>query len=311
MAETIRETVSFGPLPGGDVLRAKLTFRSVVPELAIPEPADAAYDFSASIAFLLDLPETEWRMEGLSISRRVPMRILREFFDGALLYAAAQLGRLRDVLGAMADRRILVKCLAGMPELMVKYRYYLGLANDDGEYKIYSGSGDDLQLIGIRDPYDRLFWLTAPPTRNLIVREYGKSSVVVKGSRELTIYGKGCRPRSVLGFRWCLDHLVGKDDPVRKFLDAVYSNVRIPEYHSCRLGDNVLFQIPRLVAGLVGAMNYLFTNDLLMPYESRERGPFKPRLFRLAGTRPLAGGKMEVRSDDVSFPLDASFRCYS
>ncbi len=311
MAEKIEKEIDFGPVPGGNTLRVKLSFRSVVPEVAVPNPPDLSYDFSAAIAEVLGRPEEEWRIQGFGISRSVPMRILHEFYDGVLLYRATQLGILQETLGGLAAHRILVKCLAGLPELIVKYRFYLGIADDDGKYKILTGQGDDLQLLGIQDPYDRLFWLPAGSTRRKIRDEYGPVSVTVKGRREIVVYDDRGALRQVLGFWQCLEELIPeRDDPVRRFLGSVYTNVRIPEVHGCRLGDNVLFQLDRLVPGLMTSMNFLFANDLDMPWKRRERGPFTLMLFRLAGARPISESKMRVERQDVLLPLESAAKYY-
>lgn len=86
------------------------------------------------------------------------------------------------------------------------------------------------------------------------------------------------------------------------FLQSIYTNVRVPEYHGCRLGDNALFEIDQLMSNLVKAMNYMFTNDLNLPYKRRERGPFAIRLFRMAGAQPLPQGKLLVGREDVLLP---------
>ena len=297
---------------GGDetYLKVHLKFRSVVPDLSIPEPTDVSYDFSAALAEFLGLSQDAWRIEGLGISRSVPQRVLHEFYDGALLYGAMLAGKLPDAFGALCAERLLVKCLSGFPEVLVKYRYYRGLANDDGEYRILSDRKDDLALIGIQDPYDRLYWLPAPSTARKIRERYGKVSIVVRGGRDLPVYKKGA-PLPVLGFQWCLRQLFGeRDDPVRDFLRSVYENVRVPEYHGCRLGDNAVFQVHRLVPGLVRAMNYLFTEDLEMPWKRQPRKPFALRLFRMAGAEPIPGSKMLVHLQDCLLPVESASRHY-
>lgn len=81
MAEKIEKEIDFGPVPGGNTLRVKLISRSVVPEVAVPDPPDLSYDFSAAIAEVRGRPEEEWRIQGLGISRSVPIahtpRVLR------------------------------------------------------------------------------------------------------------------------------------------------------------------------------------------------------------------------------------------
>jgi hypothetical protein len=307
MSDEIEKTVKFGPIIGGKTLHFELKFRRIASPLALPKPSKLSYDFSAAIAEVLGLQERSWRIEGLGICRYVPMRVLHEFYDAALLYGAIQRGILPDALGALAAERILVKSLSGLPELMVKYRFYLGIANDDGEYKIVSGKGDNLELIGIQDPYDRLFWLPAYSTGMKIIQKYGKTSIVVEGREHLQVYDDHGRVLPVLGFRYCLSQLIpNKQDQARAFLEAVYTKVRIPEFHSCRLSDNVLFQIDELMAGLIKVMNYLFDEKLAKAWRKRERSPFKIRLFRMAGAHPLPGEKMLVHHEDVLLPLESS-----
>lgn len=311
MKETIRKTVDVGSLPGVGKIRARLSFRSVVPDVVVAEPPDLSYDFSAAIAQVLGRPEAEWSTEGLAVSRSVPVRVLHEFYDGVLLYESMRLGILPNAFGALAAQRIVVKCLAGMSELMVKYRFYLGLADDNGEFKILTGKGNDLQLIGIQDPYDRLFWLSASSTQRKVREKYGPTTVVVKGRRELQVYNARGALRSVLGFRKCLEELIPqRNAPVRRFLDSVYTNVRIPEFHGCRLGDNVLFQLDRLVPGLIKSMNHLFANDLGMPWNRHPRKPFRLMLFRLAGTQPVSGAKVLVMKEDITFRLESAEKYY-
>ena len=104
---------------GGDetYLKVHLKFRSVVPDLSVPEPTDVSYDFSAALAEFLGLSQDAWRIEGLGISKSVPQRVLHEFYDRALLYGARLAGTLPDAFGALCTERLLVKCLSGFPEV--------------------------------------------------------------------------------------------------------------------------------------------------------------------------------------------------
>lgn len=156
----------------------------------------------------------------------------------------------------------------------------------------------------------RSYWLPTPSTLRLIRDKCGEVSIFVKGRSEIQVYERG-RILPVLRFRWCLDRLIPDTrDKVRQFLSETYTHVRIPEYHACRLGDNVLFQLDRLVPGLITAMNFLFSENLAMPWSRVPRQPFAPRLFRLAGTVPLPGGKMQVQLEDAILPSKFSERFY-
>jgi hypothetical protein len=311
MSKIIKRKLKFGPDMKGEYFHSEVTFRSVVPTLEIKDPKNLSYDFSATLAEILGVPEKNWRIPGLGISKYVPARILYEFYDASLMYLAMQKNSLDDAFGALAAERIILKSVSGMPEIMVKYRYYLGIADNKGEYKIVSGKGDDLQLIGIQDPYDRLFWLDTPATKKKIIDMYGKTSIIVEGNKKIEVYNNKCNSKRQLGFNKCLSTIIPeKTNPVREFLQSIYTNVRIPEYHVCRLGDNALFELDKLMSNLVKAMNYLFTNNLNLPYKRRKRKPFAIRLFRMASAQPYKKNKMKVENIDILLPAESAKKYY-
>jgi hypothetical protein len=300
VAERIKDHLKIGPFDDGKFYETDIEFQSMVPEVPQVEPPPLACDFSAVIAQTVGLDRAKWRIAELALCREVPNEVLHELYPTALMYVILRGGNLPNSLSGLAAQRIIVKCAAEAPELLVRYRYYLGLADDNGEFKTVTDDGADVGFMGLMDPYDRLFQVLDPRTGRSIHQHHGKQGVTVKGRKELQLYDSKGKSLRVLGFRWCLERLIPDEaNPYRQFLEQAYANVRVPEFHSFRSSDNILLQVDRLICGLFRSANYLFGNDLAMPWARKNRTPFTLRLFRFAGYEMLAEKKMLSHAHDL------------
>ena len=277
--------------PDGRSDTLRLTVRRVIPPLQVPPPSDLALDFPYAIGQSLGVEESVWRLFGLAASRSIPMDVLHRLYDAALFYAAFKAGLLGQRFGLLAAERIILVLFATVPERLVKHRFYMGFALDDGDIDLVSGDGKEIRPT-ISDPYQRLFSLTEPNVFRQVKEKFGPDVHLRRKDEDYTVAGKGAHPSRTLGYNACLNRLISDaGSPVRTFLSEVYRVIRLPEAHTGRIGDNAIFEVEELASGLFKAMNYLFTQDLALAYRRTERGPFVVPLLRVAGTKPLGNGR--------------------
>ncbi len=293
----------------GRFAEMELNLRKVVPKLTLPAPGDLALDFPYVIGQVLELDESDWQSLGLAASRSIPNYVLHQVYDAALFYAALRTGLLLPGFGRLAGERILLRLVAPLPEVLVKYRFYLGFAKGDGEIELVSEDSREVRPT-IADPYMRLFSLQDHDVLRQVRRKFGPTVKLRRPGEEYVVADKG-RGAVTLGFRSCLSRLFRRtDSTVRAFLLKVYKDVRIHEVHTGRIGDNAVFEVDDLVSGLVTVMNHIFTHDLALPFRPKERGPFRPPLFQVAGSRPLTREKSASYTQLATFAVAGTDRWY-
>ena len=146
---------------------------------------------------------------------------------------------------------------------------------------------------------------------DMIKEKHDMKRITFKGRKDILITNKKGNYTGVLGFKKCLSSIIkDESDPLHYFLLYLYNNMRSPEYHGWRLGDNIVFEIDDLIFNLVKAMNYLFLKDLDLPFNHTERKPFTVPIFKLAGTKKLPKNKVLLMRHELALPSVAAEKWY-
>ena len=300
-------TFRVNDIPGG----MDLDLTRVIPGLKIPQPKDLALDFAFSVGSVLELRTRQWKSLNLPVSRSVPGFVVDQLYDPALFYGAWKAGRLHSGFGALAAERMILHLWAGIPEILVKYRFYVGFANSRGDIDLVSGEGRELRPT-IADPYQRLFCLQDPEVMRQVRTRYGFVVKLRREGEEYLVADRNLSVAQTLGFRPCLTRVFGgKDHEARRFLDRVYKDVRIQETHTGRLADSAVFEVDALVAGLMRVTNLLFSEDLGLSFRRTERGPFAIPFLHLAGSRPLTKDKSLSHTQRAALTLVGADKWYA
>lgn len=295
----------------GTPARLDLTLTRVVPKVNPPPPKDLALDFAFAVGGVLELKKREWRALKLPMSRSVPRYIVQQLYDPALFYGAWKTGLLPPGFGAYAAERMALRLWAGIPEILVKYRFYLGFADENGEIDLVSGDGKEIKPT-ISDPYQRLFCLQDSDVMRQVRAKFGPRVVLRRDGEVHPVADTGLSVGQTLGFGPCLRRIFdGKQHDVQRFLLKIYKDVRIQEMHTGRLADNAVFEVSDLVTGLVRVANFLYTNDLGLPFRRSERGPFAIPFLRTAGSRPITKEKSLSHAELTSFMVKHADRWYA
>ncbi|HKZ58242.1 MAG TPA: hypothetical protein VJ547_00125 [Candidatus Thermoplasmatota archaeon] len=282
-----------------DEMRVGGDWKKKLPPLPIEGHLDCFDDFRATIGDGLKLKATQWRMYGAPLSKFVPMEYLQDLYDPSLLYFANKAELIPDAFRGNVGERLLLRCLAGLPELLVSWRFLVGFWDENESFTVTAGRGKPA-TIGRQDVHPRLFALTERHVLKTLVRKAGKGPIVAHGRFDLVVADENGNSNGVLSIRPMLKRILGKRiGPVGRFLEEAYNLIRLPEYHTGRMSDTIIFELDDFYAGLVESTNYLFSADHRLPFVRKERGPYSLRFLRVAGSILRPDGRMVHHSQTI------------
>lgn len=271
-----------------------------LPPLPIQRHDHCFDDFRACIGDGLGLGAREWKKYGAPMSKYVPIELLQELYDPSLMYFANKADLLPDAFRGNVGERLLLRCLAALPELIVSWRFLVGFWDENESFTVTAGAGKPV-TIGRQDVHPRLFALSERDVLKTLVRKAGKGPIVADGRFDLTVADDRGIPNGSLSIGPMLTRILGKHfGPVGKFLHEAYKLIRLPEYHTGRMSDTIIFELDDFYVGIVESTNYLFSADYKLPFARMERGPYRLRFLRVAGSLPRPDGKFVHHSQTIA-----------